>query len=275
MNPYAFGVLAAGVTAGVCLIISGLRNTSQSRPRFHRDHLLRLVAALAAAAVVFVATSWIVAGVVAASAVVFVPRLVRGGAERRRRLERIEAIATWTEAVRDVIAGSAGLEQAILATAETAPDAIRSEVTDLARRLREGNRLATALRCLGDDLHDPTADLVIAALVMAADHPARRLAELLGELAAEAREQVSMRLRVETARRQLRTSVRVVVITTVVFAGGLIAANRSYLEPYSSITGQVVLSLIAMVFAAALTWLARIARDREPERFLAENRVAP
>lgn len=112
------------------------------------------------------------------------PRILGSSPAERDRTARIEGIAGWTEMLRDTLAAAAGLEQTILATALAAPKAIRSQIADLAARLERGESLPTALRHLADDLADPTADLVIAALTLASEHQARQLASLLGELAA-------------------------------------------------------------------------------------------
>jgi Flp pilus assembly protein TadB len=183
-------------------------------------------------------------------------------------LAKTEAIASWAEMLRDVLAAAAGLEQAILATAATAPEAIRAEITELAERLDRGERLAPSLRTLAERLADPTADLVISALVLASEHRARNLSELLGELASEAREQAAMRLRVDAGRARTRTTVRMVVGTTLVFAAGLVLLNRSYLTPFDSVVGQLMLALVGALFAISFLWLSRIARMRRPDRFL-------
>ena len=94
---------------------------------------------------------------------------------------------------------------------------IRAEVATLALRL-EGERLVPALRAFADEVADPTCDLVVAALVLAAEHQAHRLGELLGSLAQAARDQATMRLRVEAGRARARTSVKVIVGAT----GGLV-----------------------------------------------------
>jgi Flp pilus assembly protein TadB len=221
-----------------------------------------------AALLVGVVTGWIAAAVLAGLGVALLPRVLQAGAEQRARLDRIEAVASWTEMLRDTLEAASGLEHAVLATAARAPEAIRAEVTSLAARLHSGERLTVALRRLGDELRDPTADLVIAALVLSSEHQARHLADLLGELAAEAREQASMRMRIEASRRQTRTSVRVIVITTIAFASGLIALNRAYLDPFDSPQGQLVLTVVGTLFGLAFVWLSRIARLREPDRFL-------
>ena len=75
-------------------------------------------------------------------------------------------------------------------------------------------RLVPALRSFAAELADPTGDLVVAALVLAAGHEARRLAELLGSLAGAARDQAAMQLRIEAGRARIRTSTRVVTGST-------------------------------------------------------------
>lgn len=279
-----FGLLGAGVAVGALLIAVGLRGRP-ARPgtpsrlniwlaaRHDRKQVGLLVVAVLAGLAVGAVTGWVVGTILTVVAVIGLPRILGSNVDYKRQLERIEAIAGWTEMLRDTLVAAAGLEQAILATAPACPEAIREEITELAVRLERGERLAPSLRHLADQLRDPTADLVISALVLAAEHQARQLADLLGELAGEAREQASMRMRVEAGRARTRTSVRVVVITTLVFAIGLVLLNRGYLAPYDSAFGQIMLLLVGALFTAAFAWLARIVRLREPERFLTELSV--
>jgi Flp pilus assembly protein TadB len=276
------GLLGIGAALGIVLIVKGWRGseptTTVAPPRWRTWLAERsgstsarwLAAAIAVGVLVGAGTGWVVAAILAALAVVGLPSILGGNVEHRKQVARIEAIASWTEMLRDTLVAAAGLEQAILATAATAPAAIRGEITDLAVRIDRGDRLAASLRSLAEQLRDPTADLVISALVLAAEQHARQLAALLGELATEAREQASMRMRVEAARARTRTSVRVIVITTLAFAGGLVLLNRHYLAPYDSAFGQLVLLLVGILFTLAFVWLARIARIRTAQRFLTE-----
>ena len=185
-------------------------------------------------------------------------------------MARIEAVASWTEMLRDALVAAAGLEGAIVATAPLAPAPIRSEVATLAARLeaREVN-LVTGLGELAGALGDPTADLVVAALASAATRRVRNLGELLGALATSARENANMRMRVDAGRARVRTSVRVVTGFTVAMAGGLVALKRDFLEPYGGVTGQLVLVLVGTAFAVGFWWLSRMSRMDVPERFLA------
>ena len=77
-----------------------------------------------------------------------------------------------------------------------------------------------------------------------------------------------MRLRVHASRARLRPAVRVVVGPLGLFAGGLILFNPQYLEPYRSLTGQLVLLLVAAILSGGYVLMQRMARLHAPERFL-------
>jgi Flp pilus assembly protein TadB len=267
-------ITGLGTAAGLLLIIVGFRRpqlrsrTRRASWRADRTHALHAGIALGAGVLATAATGWVVGGLLATAAAWFLPALVGPDRAHARRVARIEAVASWTEMLRDTLAAAAGLEQAILATAPLAPAAIRDDVGRLAARLRSGHRLAPALRCLAEELADPTADLVIASLVLAAEHQARRLGELLGSLAETARAQAAMRMRVETGRARTRTSVRVIVATTLAFAVGVVVLNRAYLTAYDSALGQAVLLVIGALFSIGFVWLTRIAAGRPTARVL-------
>lgn len=244
------------------------RHREQRSPRW-------LLAAGAAAIGVGALTGWIVGALLAAMAVWGIPRVFGSNTEHERHIARIEAIAGWTEMLRDTLAAAAGLEQTITATARTTPVAIRPQILAVAARLARGDRLPAALRQLAIELADPTADLVIAALILSAEHQARQLAPLLGQLADTARGQVEMRQRVDTSRARTRTTMRVVAVTTVCFAGGLTVFNPGFLAPYGSPVGQLVLLGIGAIFTLAFAWMLRMARIDEPERFLTELGTIP
>ncbi|MDF2258381.1 type II secretion system F family protein [Streptantibioticus ferralitis] len=274
------GLCGLGVGVGLLVLFRAWRTSSNAdQPAIRRwpgvrevrgrRHLGRWLALAGAVGLLIGAvTGWVVGGLLAAMAAWSLPRILGSTSGEQERTARIEGIAGWTEMLRDTLAAAAGLEQTILATARTAPKAIRPQIEELAERLERGERLAPSLRHLADDLADPSADLVIAALILASEHQARQLASLLGELAATARAQVEMRQRVEASRARTRTTMRVVVITTLSFASGLILLNPTFLRPYDSATGQLVLLVIGALFTVAFIWLRRMARLEEPDRFL-------
>lgn len=277
MNPYVplAGLCGLGVACGLLLVWHGIRAprtgaTTGSPRRRHRKHRGPwLCAAVAAGLMAAVITSWPVGGLLTAVAVWSLPQVLNAGTVDRQRVDLIEGVASWAEMLRDTLAAAAGLEQAITATAHTAPAAVRPHIQRLAADLDRGERLAPSLRRTADELEDPSADLVLAALILASEQQARLLAPLLGELAASARAQVEMRQRVDASRARTRTTLRVVVTTTLCFSGGLALFNPAFLAPYDSATGQLVLLAFGALFAVAFSWLRRIAQIEEPERFLA------
>jgi tight adherence protein B len=266
--------LGAGIGLGVVLVAVGLRAGDVRPDRPARSLRSRLegrtgwvAAAVGAAVLVGAATGWPVAALMAGAGVWAVPKLFVESKEQAAVIAKVEAVAGWAEMLRDTMAGAAGLEQAIAASAPVAPLPIRAEVAALAARA-ERDRLGTALRAFADELADPTADLVVAALLLASEHQAGRLGELLGTLASSARDQATMRLRVEAGRARTRTSVKVIVGVTSGLALFLAVLNHGYLSPYSSPTGQLVLAMVGCLFAAGFAWLARMARPARPARLL-------
>jgi Flp pilus assembly protein TadB len=171
--------------------------------------------------------------------------------------------------LRDTMAAASGLEQAITTTASIAPGPIRPAVSALAMRIESREvTLSEGLPDLAEALGDPTADLVVAALMSAADRRARSLGELLGALAASAREEATMRMRVQAGRARVRTAARIVTASTVLMAGGMVLFKRDFLSAYNGTSGQFTLALVGAVFAAAFWWLTKMSEISSPERFL-------
>lgn len=276
----AAALCGAMVGFGALVLALGVRGTDPSLSRRVRRWPARieglsqrLILAALAAAGVGLLSRWPVAAGLAAAFGFAAPSVFGGMPARRAAIARTEAIAAWTEMLRDTMAGAAGIEQAIVATAPVSPPAIRAHVVNLAARL-ERDRLATALRDFADEMADPTADLVVAALVLASEKQARRLGELLGALATSARQQATLQLRIDAGRARTRTASRVITVFTLGFALGLVVLNRGYLTPYDSARGQLVLAAVGACFGAAFWWLAAMARSAAPERFLLQ-RVRP
>ncbi|HEV2637203.1 MAG TPA: type II secretion system F family protein [Actinocrinis sp.] len=225
-----------------------------------------ITAAVAVLAGLF--TGWPAAALMAGGGVWFLPSLLGRDTTSKAEITRIEAIATWTEMMRDTLSAAAGLEQAVLATAQAAPEPIRPEVAAMAAAIGRGARLEDALKGLAQDLMDPTADLIVAALILSSRQQARNLADVLGSLADATRAQAGLRMRTAADRARTRTSVRMIVSTVLAIAVALILFNRTYLNPYDTATGQLVLVVIASMFGMSTMWLSKIAKGKTPTRFL-------
>ncbi|MFD7712131.1 type II secretion system F family protein [Streptomyces sp. NPDC059786] len=231
----------------------------------------RVVLAMIAGVVAGALTAWPVAAVLTTVAVLTLPGLLGPDRDAARRTERMEALATWTEMLRDTLCAAAGLEQAVLATADIAPAALETELRRLASAIRSRQPLPAGLRAFAEDVDDPLADVVVAALVMAAEQQASHLAPLLGELAESVREQVAMRQRIDAGRASVRTGVRVTVGVTLGMAVGLVVFNRPYLDPFNTLTGQAVLAVVGVLFAASFTYLTAIGRIDDPIRLISPS----
>jgi hypothetical protein len=185
----------------------------------------------------------------------------------------VEGIATWTENLRDTIAASAGLEQAIFATENFAPRAIAEPVRRLVAGLRYGT-FEDALRRFADDVAHPTCDFVVAALITASVHQTRDLAQLLTHLSECARSECHLYMRIWVSRARMRTAIRIISGAVTTFVVGLLAFNTAYLKPFLTVEGIFVMTCIASAFAFALLSLHKLSNIRVPARFLAGRRVS-
>ena len=270
-------VLAGAVIGGgIALLLYSLREVEETERPVEPSSLLptlkrlgaRLPLAIAAGLAILLLTRWTVLAAATGLLVFFGPTLFGGAGSERRAIARLEGLAAWTESLRDTIAGAVGLEQAIPATAYAAAPAIREQLTTLSERLRVRTPLPVALQQFADDLDDSSADLIVAALMLNSRLRGPGLREVLTSLASSARDELEMRRRVNAGRASTRRSVQIVMGITVAFVLGLTLFNRSYVEPYSSAVGQVVLLVILGCFAAGFAWMRRLAAFDMPERFL-------
>lgn len=198
--------------------------------------------------------------------------MARAMQNRRGRddTQLIESLAVWTEQLRDTMAGSSGLEQAVTVTAQTAPELLRPAVQRMSARLGFAP-LPDSARQFADDVDHGLADFVAAALITASENQVRDMGSLLGHLAECCRSDVQMRMRVWVARARLRSAVRIITIVVVAFVTGLYLLNPTYLEPYGSTSGVIALLIIGSLFSGALYLLRRLGRLDTPERFVARR----
>ncbi len=285
----AVAVLGAGLAAGILGVTIALRGRPilKRRERFDggnihaasqdphvetRRRIGKLAAPTAFGLLCILITRWPVAGALGALAAATLPNSLRkvlpGDASRRS-----EAVATWTELIRDSLAASAGLAQAIVVTAPSAPLPIRPEARALATRLTNGVSLESALRSFAHEVDDPAAEFLVCALLLAATSRAQRLVEVLGALADSIRDDVSMHLRVDASRASARSSVRTIVIFSLVFAFTLAVVAHSYLSPFGTLAGQLVLGVVGLFYATGLVLMVRLVRPASEMRLLESDRV--
>ena len=267
-------VAGATLSFGALLIVTALLPTrAEAEPVVLRRMDVRRLGSRALVAVmvgvvVLAATRWVLPALVCGAMGWWVTGLI---ADRDRRgpgeLERVEALATWTEQLRDVLMAGDQPIGAIQATVATCPGPVRPQVRGLASRLgRQPEQVV--LRQFADDLDDPTADLIAAGLLVALTKGGRA-ERVLSSLAQQARHQAERRKLLEAEREPARREVWWVTgLMTAQLIGGLVFARSSYLAPYRTLGGQVVLCVLLGAFLALIVYVQRLSRFTRPARFL-------
>lgn len=217
---------------------------------------------------VFALTGWPVAAIAGAAAVLGIPRVVTNRASIQR-IKKLEALEIWTRRLADLLTASRALEQALEHSAvRNVPAAIAGPVTALARRL-SATRMPTeqALRLFADEVDDPIGDRIAAALILVARRRGSGAVVVLNRLAELVAKDVADRREVEAARAEHRTSIRWII--------GILAAlstvavlQKSYVAPFGTPLGQVVLAAVAAFYASGLWWLHRLGTAPAGQRFL-------
>jgi Flp pilus assembly protein TadB len=218
-------------------------------------------------------TRWPVAGVAAVLAVIFLPRVL-STRRQRQHTAKLEGLEQWTRRLGDMLTASRGLEEALEASARSAPAAIREPVTTLAARLNARTGTQAALRAFAAEIDDPAGDRIAAALIIATGHRGGGVRDVLNALAVMIARDVASRREIEAERAQHRTTLRWIAVF---IAGFTVFAvlNRAYSAPYGTVPGEIVLALVTGLYAAGLGWLYRLGGMPSPGRFLGPDSRQP
>jgi Flp pilus assembly protein TadB len=274
--------LAGGLVAlGLLGLVIGLRpaavpprQSTRARRRrgpTRRNRLL-LLAGGALGLVGWLITGWILALVIAPIAVIGLPILL-SAPPAATQIARLEAMEEWTRSLSGVLTVGIGLEQALVATLRSTPAPIADEVQRLVTRLRARWDTEKALRAFADELDDATGDLIAANLILGARRRGAGLASVLEGLAESVGADVRARRQVEADRAKPRATARwVTVISASVLV--VLALSGTYVEPYRTPVGQVLLVLLLSAYVATLIWMRRMAAGKPLPRFLATRAVA-
>lgn len=181
---------------------------------------------------------------------------------------RTAAIDQWVRSLRSLLLSGSDntLEGALQSSLATAPEAIREPVQLLVARINARWPTERALAILAAELADPTADVVAAALVLAARRRGTGLVEVLDGLAVAVADEVRARRRIEGERASARAAARYLTIIFAAMATGLALLNPAYLSPYATPLGQLVLLASVLGFLVALWMVRRITVVKDPPR---------
>jgi Flp pilus assembly protein TadB len=268
------GVAGGLIIAGIVLLVRELTRTGpapgtppRARVRLSQPMRRRTLIAIAAALVTLAITRWPIATIAAALAVLFLPRITSSRAAQQRAAV-LEGLEQWTRRLADMLTASRGLEDALEASARQAPAAIEPAVTALGRRLAARAGTEAALRAFAAEVGDPAGDRIAAALIIATGRRGGAVRDVLNSLAVMLARDVAARREIEADRAQHRTTVKwltLFVLGFTVFA----MLNRSYSAPFGTVTGQLVMAFVVVLYAGGLCWLHHLGSVPAGGRFLA------
>ncbi|MCR1785871.1 type II secretion system F family protein [Nocardioides carbamazepini] len=274
------GLAGALVVAGMLSVCLGLRRapvsatTQPRRPRrggrssllVSRRTRVLLLAGVGLGVVGWLITGWALALIIAPVTVIGLPMLL-AAPPAVAQIARLEAMEEWTRSLSGVLTVGIGLEQALTATLRSTPAAIAPEVGRLVARLRARWDTEDALRAFAEELDDATGDLIALNLIRGAQRRGTGLANVLDGLAESVAADVRGRRQVEADRAKPRATARwVTLISSSVLI--VLALSGSYVAPYRSALGQIVLLALLTGYVATLIWMRTMTNGRPIPRLL-------
>ncbi|MGV2915606.1 type II secretion system F family protein [Streptomyces alfalfae] len=216
---------------------------------------------------VWLFTGWLSGGLVTAVVVIGLPWLLNTSGSGKAQIEKLEAVEEWVRRLSDIHTVGVSLEASVQRSLETAPKAIREDVTLLVSRLSAGWTPQDAYRAFADSLNDAMVDEVVALLILHIEDRGAGLSRAMRELAEALQLEVQARREVEADRQKPRTNDRWVTIFCLgIF--GITAFSGSYTKPYETLMGQMVLVFVGVAFVLVKIWMRRMAIIEPAPRFL-------
>ena len=292
ITPLVGALLGAGVGLGLLLCVAGAvrRPPAPIRAKMplgerwaaltrrpvgtrgtRRDLKLAVVGVVAI--VVFAVSGWWLALLVVPVVALLVPWLLAD--QNKAGIARTAALEGWIRNLRGLLQGGADntLEAALRGSLSAAPAPIKPEVGNLVVRLNARWPTEQALAAFADELNDSTADMIAAALMLTAQRRGYGISEILANLAESVGDEVRARRRIESDRGLARTAARGMTLLFALLAVAFLAFNPSFLAPYATDLGEVILAAIVGLFVAILALLRRLTTAQDSPRIYPRPQV--
>lgn len=231
----------------------------------------RLAGGVLAGVFTLLLSRWVVAAVAVAALVALWPQLFAGAAQEQLRINRLEALIIWVEGMRDTMAASIALQQALGGSYDTASPLLREALLRVKGLLAARLPMPLALMTLADDLDDELADYVIAALISQQGSKGAALRKTLDGVVLTAREDLAMRRRVANSRRELRRGSLILLGIFAAFTGFFVTFAHVYVAPYATVTGQIMLCVVLGFAGAGFMRMRQLAQPRNVPAYLRRN----
>ncbi|MFC9935866.1 type II secretion system F family protein [Glutamicibacter sp. NPDC127525] len=217
--------------------------------KFSKAEKVRTAAAFGAAVILCFFTRWFPALILFPLAVLTIPALFSNRADRLV-MERLEALEAWTRSLSGLIGVGTALETALKASLSSAAESIRPMVKRLIARLEGGWMLKDALESFADEIDDPTADIIIMNLMLAAEQRGAGLSTALENIAESVHDEIKARHQIDTDRSKTRSDIRIIIVGVAVMLA-IMPFMPMVSEPYKTTTGQI----LYLVWVALLCYI--------------------
>ena len=215
------------------------------------------------------ATGWPVAALIGLTAGVMGPIMWRAPRKRREFTNEIEAYSQWTEQIRDLVAASGSLFEAVTLSADQAPSRLRPKVVQMASIARTLG-LPAGLDWFAAEMDSPFADRLVLGMKIAWDSGAR-VSEAFESTARAMRAEVEMRRRNEVANARAWTQVIAMVGVTVGSVMFMFVFNKPFFDPFGSAVGQATLLAVGVLIFGNIYWVLKLSESGIPVRLLAPD----
>ncbi|MEM7340409.1 MAG: hypothetical protein AAF467_17250 [Actinomycetota bacterium] len=230
--------------------------------------LVQVLVGLAVAFGVLVSTGWPVLALYAGITATVAPSLWAIRRKRRRYISRLDGLADWVESVRDALAASSGLEQALTISTEHPPESIEDEVNRLRLNLRH-RPITECLREFAKDLALPASDRIVGSLLLAISSGAGRLVPVLGEVSRSARREAATARSIDSGRGELYSQANTISGIVAVVVIGSVLFRRADMEAYGTFNGQIALLIVMGLLLGGVLAFHILASPAVAERPLA------
>lgn len=226
----------------------------------HRDVILLL--SVITGFVVALLTGWLILILVLPVLALGLPYLLI--LPKPRDIELLEALDRWVRSLASTLATGKSITDAIRISRRMAPPQIADEVNLLVIRLNNRWGTRDALMRFADAIDSPDADGVVAALILASSRGANGAAVTLQALADSIQAQLKGRRAIEVERSKPYVVVRQVTVISLSTLLVVFMLSPSFFAPYRTPLGQVLLTVLLIIYIASLLLMRR--RARQPDR---------
>jgi len=185
-----------------------------------------------------------------------------------RDIELLEALDRWVRSLAATLATGKSITDAIRISRRTAPPLLADEINLLVTRLNNRWETRDALMRFADAIDSPDADGVVAALILASSRGANGASVTLQALADSIQTQLKGRRAIEVERSKPYVVVRQVTVISLSTLALVFAFSPSFFAPYRTPLGQVLLSVLLIIYIASLLLMRRKARQPDRPRIL-------